>query len=173
MSRTMYDSTTPAAIPSGARVVAWYLDGAVSAWPAGSLDRFADAVKVSITVTGHPGGDIGDVENGDLTPASAAAWIRARGGHRSTIYTFLDNLPAVRDACKGLVYDVWVADWTGQPHAIDGAVAVQYADPAHGSGGDFDLSVVTDASWYPSPPTAAERLAEVAALAAKITAVAS
>ena len=97
--------------------------------------------------------DIADVENGDLTPASAADWIRSRAGHKSTIYCSLDTAPKVREACQGLAYDLWVADWTGSPHEIGGAVAVQYADPAHGSGGNFDLTCVTDAGWYPSPPT--------------------
>lgn len=150
--RTAYDSASPAAIPASARMVLWYLDGRY-AWPADQLARFPRAVKVSITVQGHPAADIADVENGDLTPASAADWIRSRAGHKSTVYCSLDTAPKVREACQGLAYDLWVADWTGQPHEIGGAVAVQYADPAHGSGGDWDLTCVTDDGWYPSPAT--------------------
>ena len=170
--RTAYDSTDPAAIPADARMVMWYLDGRESKWSPQDLERFPDAVKVSITVLGSPVADVADVENGDLTPASAAGWIRSRAGHKATIYCNLSTAPAVREACAGLTYDLWVADWNGEPHAITGAVAVQYADPAHGSGGQFDKSLVTDDSWYPTPPTYGETLeARATTLEAALAAV--
>lgn len=133
-------------------MVLYYMDGKYG-WPSAELARFKDAVKVSITVLGHPVADICDCENGDLTPQGAAAWVRSRAGHLATIYTSLAQVDAVREACKGLKYDLWVADWTGEPHEVPGAVAVQWADPAHGSGGDWDISSVWDDSWYPSAPT--------------------
>lgn len=169
MSRTAYDSATPSAVPDTAKVVLYYLDG--YKWTAADLARFPGAVKVSITVEGHPAGDIADSEAGAMTPEQVAAWIRSRAGHKSTVYCSKDNWAAVRAACKGLSADWLIADWTGEPHGLPGAVGVQYAAPQHGSPGDYDLSFITDDGWYPSPQTDAERLARAAELAAELVAV--
>jgi hypothetical protein len=174
-NRTAYDSADPVAIPSSAKMVLWYLDGAASKWTGGDLARFRDAVKVSITVVGSVIADIADVENEDLTIPGAVDWIRSRGGHRATVYIGAARIPELRAAAKGLHYDVWAADWTGTPHPLPGCVAVQYASPAQNSGGEYDLTEVHDDNWYPSPVswqrTALLRAQDLATASADLAAI--
>jgi hypothetical protein len=153
--RTMYDSTNPDDIPASAEMVAGYIDGAY-AWSSDGWARFPHATHVTVaTQPGTNDGDVLDVEFGDATPAQAPAWIRMRqeaGLAVPTIYCASFAVTHLRTVCAGLRYDLWVAYWTGQPHVMDGAVAVQFADPSS-SGGHFDLSLVTQATW-PAPPPA-------------------
>jgi hypothetical protein len=148
---TMYDSVTPENIPTSAEVVAGYVDGDF-AWPRDAWNRWPEAEKVLITVTGSLTGNVADVENGDLTPASAAEWIKAKqnAGHRGcTIYCSRSNLGAVRAACHGLAYYIWVADWTNSPHAISETVATQYSNVT-----TYDLSMVYSQEWLNTLDTA-------------------
>jgi hypothetical protein len=141
----MYDSVTWEDIPTSAQVVAGYIDGDY-AWPREAWDRFPDAEKVLITVTGSLTGNVADVENGDLTPAQAAEWIEAkqRAGHRGcTIYCSRSNLEAVWSACKDHAYYIWVADWTDSPHSVADTVATQYSNV----GTSYDLSEVYSQEW--------------------------
>ncbi len=156
MPTVMYDSVTAADIPSDAKVVAGYVDGDY-AWSQADWDRFTQAVsKITITTLGGQVADVCDCETGDLTPDMAAGWIQQYPGN--IVYCNRANVPAVMDAMTraGLgqingegfnQYRLWVADWTGQAHmvSIPGAdvVATQYASPEYGSGGHFDLSLVT------------------------------
>ena len=152
----MYDSTEAAAIPADAQVVAGYIDGAF-AWSKADWDRFQipDSQKITITVFGGQLAAVCDCETGDLTPDEAASWIQSYPGN--IVYCNLSTAPAVVQAMKnagmaGLPgestqFYLWIADWTGVPHIPDvpGAtvVACQYADPATGSGGHYDLSLLT------------------------------
>src|SRR5947209_2784972 len=147
--RTMYDSVTAADIPSDAKVVAGYINGRY-AWSEADWARFPSAQQVRITITAATNdGDVLDVEQGDATPDEAPGWIRARqaaGLAVPTIYCSRSVLPTVRAVCDGLRYDVWTADYTGVPHLGDGSAATQYADPAFGSGGHYDVSLCAD--WW-------------------------
>lgn len=156
MTTTMYDSVTAADIPADAPMVAGYANG-IYAWSQADWERFATPRKVLITVTAdYNGADVLDVENGDATPADCNAWIHARqnaGYWAPTIYCEASAVPAVRQACAGLTYALWVAHYTGTPHQEPSAVATQYADPAT-SGGHYDLSLVADDGWpYRTDPT--------------------
>ena len=107
-----------------------------------TIDQGGDGSPVGIA-------DVRDVEAGAWTMAAAvslAGWTAPR----PTIYTSLDNLPALEQA--GWKGDVWVADYTGtqpsSPPAMPAGmtcVAVQYTD--QGGGGTYDLSVVFDPIW--------------------------
>jgi len=166
----MYDSVNPFAIPATAAVVAGYVNGPRSQWPASGWDRFPGAVKIRIDVNGTDpfGSDVIDVENGDATPATAAQWVRARQdrGWWSAAYCSLANLPALRQALAGLHCVFWVAEWTGTPHMVSepGVVATQYRNEP-----GFDLSLVAD-DWFPSPapapagPTKADAVAALGVL---------
>lgn len=136
--------------------VAGYIDGDY-AWTQEEWDLFPGIAHVTITVKGGSAkADVCDCEKGDLTPAQAADWVKARkaeGYDRPTIYTALSNVPAVREATGSYVagkdYDIWVADWTGAAHpvALPGlpaanAAAVQYLNAAH-----WDESCVNDPGW--------------------------
>lgn len=139
----MYDSVDAHEIPS-TRVVAGYIDGAYC-WTADDWDLFKEAVKITITVKGNVTANVADVENGDLTPLSARQWVvsKQQAGHRgATLYCGRASLPAVRAACHGLDYYVWVADWTGEPHPVEGTVATQYKSTAH-----YDESEVYSQEW--------------------------
>jgi hypothetical protein len=85
----------------------------------------------------------------------AADWLRRRQAANypdlPVVYCGLANMPAVQAACSGLDYVIWSASYGmpgtpsyGQPHIDDGAGATQYADPAAGSGGHYDLSLCQD-----------------------------
>lgn len=147
--RTMYDSTNAADIPHSATIVAAYLDGKYKTWN-DVVDRFPTAEKVTITVTGQIHADVIDRETGDVDAAAAARWAREEivHGHTPTIYCNRSSWPEVKAAIASLMPGAhqeqvryWIADWTGRPHRIAGATAVQYADPAT-SGGHYDLSTI-------------------------------
>jgi hypothetical protein len=142
---TMYDAVTPGNIPTSAQVVAGYIDGAY-AWKSEDWARFPDAEKVLITVNGDLRGNVADVENGDMTPASALRWIQAKQGKGiggCTIYCSRDNLSSVLSACHGHAYYIWVADWTDSAHPVSGTVATQYSNVDNA----YDLSEVYSQQW--------------------------
>jgi len=147
----MADSATPQNIPDS-----W--DGAVAAyineryaWPHHQIMRFNQVIRISVNGDAAEArkARVIDVEKFAARPADAPAFIRERirlGHHDATIYCSRDTVPAVRRACEGLTYRLWVADWTGQPHKIHGidAWAVQY----HGGPSlPFDRSII-----YGKPP---------------------
>lgn len=145
--RTMYDSVTPDQIPAGrGDLVVGDIDGRY-AWTPENWDRFAQNVKVLITVTGDLRAQVADCESSDLTPQQVRTWIEKReaaGLRGTTVYVNRQNLPKLISACRGLHYYLWVADWTGHPHQVPGAVATQYYnDPSQA----YDLSAVYDMDW--------------------------
>lgn len=139
---TMYDSTNAANIPTNAGVVAGYVDGKY-AWTQADWDRFPNAVKVRIAVFATTNdGDVLDCENGDATPTKCPGWItmrQAAGVPVPTIYCNLSTMPVVQAACQGLTYNLWIADWTGKSHLVQGSVATQYA-----ADGTYDLSLLSE-----------------------------
>lgn len=149
MTRTMYDSTNPAAIPVTAGMVAGYVDGAF-VWPAAGWARFPRAVKVRIAVFASTNdGVVLDVERGDAAPAQAPGWVQRRraAGMDPSVYCSISLWPAVRAAfhAAGVAEPhYWVAGYPAGGAVIPGgAIAHQYADPLT-SGGQWDLSVVAD-----------------------------
>ncbi|HEY1706401.1 MAG TPA: peptidoglycan-binding domain-containing protein [Trebonia sp.] len=157
MSATMYDSVTPARIPSSASIVAGYVDGEY-AWTAADWGLFPKAkhVRISINGTGNLG-DVLDVEKGNATPADTPGWIarrKAAGLARPSIYCSLSTVPAVRKATGALqldtAYDIWVADWTGKSHELEAPLpgaAVWMVATQWESTRDYDVSTVYSSSW--------------------------
>jgi hypothetical protein len=154
--KTMYDSVNPNAIPTLAAgdMVAYYVDGKKSAWPASALadSRWDGHEMVSITVVGGTTvADVVDCEKGDVTDTQAAAWWQWMGqqGHMPTIYCAKGRADGVVTECRKLISDakpqLWIADWTNLPHmvTIDNAVvvAVQWTSD---TGADYDESLVGD-----------------------------
>jgi hypothetical protein len=156
MTRNMYDSTDPTIIPTSAQIVAYY----PHAWGT-DVSGHKDALVVSIDNTGAHADDchILDVESGAASNATAAEWIQSwhklhpsgldcMNGHiaKPVIYTSTSNLPALRGATSGLLYDTWAAQWDGNTTPVAGCFAKQYAD--HGPNGEnYDMSVVFDDLW--------------------------
>lgn len=163
--RTMYDSVSASSLPSNARMVAGYVDGLYRN-VAALRTRFPKATLVRITVTGGTlDAHVADVERGDLSPQSGAAWAQRKhhAGQHGTLYCSTSVRSAVETECRklGLVlgrdYSIWQAQYDGRADIPAGAVAKQYlGDHPNGHGGTYDASVVAD-HWPgvdpdPAPP---------------------
>lgn len=148
---TVYDSVTPADIPTGAKGIAGYVDGAygpanANGWTEAAWARFSASFRIGIAVSASTdAGHFLDVETGNATPGQVAGWVemRIRAGLKAPgVYCSADNEAAIAAArAAGAV--LWIASWTGTPPetmATD-QVGTQYADPDHSSGGHWDLSV--------------------------------
>jgi len=150
--------TDPQAIRAryGDILAAGYITGSY-AWTEEQFALFSEVIRIVTYLTDD--GDVADVENGDLTPAQAGDWIalrKASGYCRPTVYCGIGNVSAVRIGAGAYVlgadYDLWVADWTGQPHQVTalppgpeaGCAATQYAGNVDGIA---DLSAVYDPAW--------------------------
>lgn len=174
--RAMYDSTTPAAIPENAEMVAGYLNGDFT-WTREEWARFKNAVKVGIVISAINEGHVLDVETGDATPQQAPGWVKARraAGHtRPTVYVNRSNAHAVIDACAkeglepGKQFWLWLATLDGTDTTdLPAVVAIQDKD-AKALGFNADSSVVLDPTWHPSPMSVLERFARIAVLADEI-----
>src|ERR1035437_2736494 len=161
MTRTMYDSVTMGAIPTSAKMVAFYVDGLYANGTACKA-RFPNAIRVGIAV--FPSTDDGvvlDCETGDATPSQCPGWVVKRRGHGvdPTVYCSESVWPQVQAAFaanKVAQPHYWIAAYPGIGQKLyAGSIAHQYADPP-GSGGNFDLSIVAD-FWpgvdsNPQPP---------------------
>lgn len=187
MGGILLDSTNPnavlEAIKAGRqwrnmriRAGAGYIDGPNSQWPPSAFTalRATGLSVVEITVTGIPGADVADVEKGDLSPASGAAWAadEKKAGRFPVLYVNRSNKPAVITECgnrnlsPGHDYWLWVAtlDQTftdaggGDLRTEPGVVAVQFASAAQ-TGIEADASVITAAgnSWLRLEPVWQER----------------
>lgn len=168
--RVMYDSAHMDAIPLEAAIVAGYPHrGGDTVWdPA----RFPRALVMAIDQHGNHPDDChaADYEQFAIFgPSAILSWVMswhhlhpgglaAQGGFftRPVVYTDVANLGDVRRTLAGQVWDLWVAAWPGAgPVLQDGAEAHQYASDSStpGSGGDFDLSVVSAGFGVrPAPP---------------------
>lgn len=161
MTTLMYDGVNSLApgiarqFPHAAKV-AGYLNGRY-AWSHSDWALFPNADHVTITVSASlNAGDVLDVEAGDAMPAEAAMWIRARkasGLHRPTVYCSRSVIPDVRVGTGRFVlgadYDIWVADYTGQPHqvAAPGMPAASCAATQYSAANAYDVSAVYDPGW--------------------------
>lgn len=147
--RDMYDSVTPADIPSSALMIAGYVDGPYR-WSAAGWARFPNAVKVRIATRASTNdGNCLDVERGDASPLEAPEWVemRRRAGVWPSVYCnqlfgWSDVRQAFRNA--GVIEPpYWVARYNNVKTIPADAVAKQYANSTM-AGGHYDLSVVAD-----------------------------
>jgi hypothetical protein len=131
--RTIYDSTSPAAIPAGQHV-ATYSNGAYQASAASVADR-GNVLWIDTNGTNTHASAL-DVEPGDATPAQAAQWVShklsASPRTDAIVYTFKAQWGAVQDSIHALPASMqshvkyWIADPTGTPHNVPGAAATQW-----------------------------------------------
>lgn len=153
MTRTMWDGVNSdaraiAGLAKPGDLVAYYIDG-YFAWTKSEIALFPSQQHVTITVLGNSA-DVADCETGDMTPESAANWVRkqkAGGYNRPTIYRSLSMMDDVRKTTGNLVmgkdWDGWVADYDNRTDVVyGGAAAKQYK-----STNSFDESVVYDDQW--------------------------
>lgn len=160
MTRTMYDSTDPGNIPSGAQIVCYY----PHAWGT-NLSAHGSALQIRIDNRGDHADDCHalDVESGAATNAIAAEWVASwhklhPGGmnavngwiRRPVLYTSAANLGSLRSAVNNSNVDYWAAQWDGSTAPIAGCFARQYVD--HGPHGEnYDMSLVYDDTWGVKP----------------------
>lgn len=167
--RTMYDSVNMDAIPLSAVAVAGYPHRSPTVWNPG---RFPCALVMAIDQRGdHPDDcHAADVEGGDvpILVANIRSWVEqwhlhhphgmpAQNGFfaRPVVYCNEATLPAVQNALHGLAWSSWITAWPGPGPVLEpGWDAHQYASDTTGSGGDFDLSVISPGfGARPAPPS--------------------
>lgn len=172
MTRTMYDSTTPAAIPADAQMVAGYVDGAY-AWTDADWARFPNAVKVRIAVNPATNdGHVLDVEPGNWDAVQSVDWVIMRragifptGLAEPTVYCgiltgySMADVLAAHQARGVPPPQIWLANWDGLAQLPTGVIAKQYQHgPIEAPG--TDVSIVAD-YWPgvdPAPPDIETRI---------------
>jgi hypothetical protein len=161
-TRIMYDSTDPTIIPATAEIVAYY----PHAWGT-DISKHEHALVVRIDNRGDHADDchILDVEAGAANNTTAHEWVMswhklhpqgldAVNGwiRKPVLYCSESALPALRTACAGLDYDIWVANWSTGTTPVAGCFAKQFTD--HGPHGEnYDMSAVYDDTWGHKPTT--------------------
>lgn len=147
MTREMQDgiNSDAAGMDHSIALVAYYIDGPF-AWTAAEIALFPHSVHVRIATRWTTrDGNVIDQENGDATPAQAAAWANQRrldGYAWPTVYCTEANKPLVIAAFQAIGEPLplwWLAHWDNLDVLPAGAIAKQYADP-----GPLDKSVVAD-----------------------------
>lgn len=168
MSIVMFDSIDISQIPAGPAAVAGYVDGA---WPNAQAlaARFPHARLLTIAVDPARDADCLDIETGDATPGSAAAWYarqKARGVQRPCLYASVSAMQAeVSPALKAAGIDrvavrLWTAHYAGLhvcAHDTCGELSFQ-ADgtqwTSRAFGRNLDQSLLA-ASFFASSPAPA------------------
>lgn len=164
---TMIDSVTSGAIPKGTPVVAGYVDGPYgptdpAGWPVAAWHSFPGSELVTITVTGLAGARVYDIETGDGTPQTGAAWAHREiaGGRRPTLYFSQSLWPQITNALERIgvnpnSVDYWIADYVPvkPTHLPDSRVAWQWLANVTVNGHFVDYSI-TNGVWpgTPAPP---------------------
>jgi hypothetical protein len=146
----MFDSVTPAYIPSWSKLTALYINGRYAASP----NYRKGHIYIDVNGSDPWGASILDVETGDATPNDVVPWLRVRNKiGQGVIYCNRDTLPVVQENARGLDYFVWLATLDGTiPESFQGGgtlVAVQ-AFSAEMIGINVDMSLVVDLEWWNS-----------------------
>lgn len=155
MSRVMYDSVNPRSIPRDAKMVAGYIDGSVSRWPAEAWGWFPGAKMVRISAVGSTwDADVFDVEAGAIWPPSRVVplVVEARKhGRNPTVYVNeLNDWGPTREAFRraGVAEPHWwVANYNGRPEVPAGSVGRQYANPSEPLGNPLNKPWHTKGHW--------------------------
>jgi hypothetical protein len=161
--KTMYDSQYPSVFPSNADLVVSYVDGPQASNFGAAQSKFGSKA-LSITWTGQ-NADIADAET-SFPLTNMQAWIKAqnaRGIKKPVVYAIYSgvgtNYAQVKQAVGTMDVSYWLSDWTGKPHTLPGADAVQYGaqaspsspmitDPSKAGGHTYDLSFVSPSFPY-------------------------
>jgi peptidoglycan hydrolase-like protein with peptidoglycan-binding domain len=163
----MYDAINLSQIPADAPAAAGYVDGH---WPTYARLRgmFPRAHLLSIAVTAASNADCLDIETGDATPASAAAWYERQKGRvtRPCLYASAsvmqaDVVPVIQAAgIPRAAVRLWSAHYTGTPHICGPATCRAMSISADGTqwtnaafGRDLDESLLA-ADFFAAPAPA-------------------
>jgi hypothetical protein len=153
----MYDDVNVSLIPTDAKLIASYIDGARTADNLQQVQaRFPAAKILTITVTGAHDADAGDIETGDMSPQSGARWARTMigRGERPAVYANRSTMPSVIAELRRLGIArrdvrIWTADYTFFPHlpvfrwgaSLTASDACQWTDKSHGRSLDESICV--------------------------------
>lgn len=167
MTIAMPDSITPGNMPMGYEAYLGYTDGN---WPTATRlpVLFPGAKVVSLTVTGATDDADGcDQESGDLSPSSAAMWLKHQllsGKQRPVLYASRDSVPLTLDILAPLgvarsQLRILSAHYTGQAHICSAACGAtftadgtQWTSQYPGVGGTrIDMSCLADDFFGPVP----------------------
>jgi hypothetical protein len=188
----MYDSVTPANLPSGGDAYLGYVDGRWATY-AEVKARFPTARHLSLAVFPQDDAEGCDCENGDLTPGQVPSWVRrqmTRGQWRPVVYASASVMNSILGglAAAGITRSqvrLLSAHYEAGKHICAPAACgypqadgTQWTDEAHGVNGTLvDESVLAgdffDAVPPPPPPppagppyrhltTSGESLADIA-----------
>lgn len=151
----MFDDVNVGLLPAGGDIYGVYVDGHFANHTAVAA-KFPSARLLTITVIGSKA-EAGDIETGDMTPASGARWARrmlAAGVHRPVCYANRSTMPAVIAELRAAgirrsQVRLWVADYTFHPHLpvlrwgsrLTTADACQWTDKSHGRSLDESICV--------------------------------
>jgi hypothetical protein len=162
MTRTMFDFTGAnlGRIPAGASIYASYGNGKYAVDEEEFARQFPDAIRLLIDVLGTAADrcQIADVEQGDLTIATAIQWIQSYKvlhGKPGTVYGSRDTMDALVPAASGagqlagFDYHIWLATLDGSDPQRPGVIGVQDKTVDN----LYDHSVIYDDNWYPGPVT--------------------
>jgi len=129
-----YDSVEPGVLPAG-QAAAVYADGPFATSSA-AVAGHENVLWIDVN-GGDPNANALDVEPGDASAATAAAWVSAKltasPDATAIIYTFIDEWPSVIAEVSTLPAAMrshvkyWISDPTGVPHMVAGAAATQWA----------------------------------------------
>lgn len=165
MTRIGGDSVNLASNPAGVDVAFYYINGSLGVTTgADAAKRHPGKVVLGIDVNGSaPSAAVRDWETGDKG-GSLEQWVidhnKASGTRDAAVYCNRSTIAEVRQLTGSQVlgtdYHLWVATDDGTLYAEPGTVACQVATI-----GGYDLSVIWDDGWHPSPGSTALLKAEI------------
>lgn len=172
MTRIAGDSVNLASNPPGVDIAFYYVNGSLGVvTEAQAQARHPGKLVLGIDVLGTaPAAAVRDWENGNKS-GSLEQWVadhnQASGVKDACVYCNRATIPEVRQLTGSQVlgrdYWLWVATLDGTLYAEPGTVACQVATI-----GGYDLSVIYDDSWHPSPSATAHLKANILQCAAAL-----
>lgn len=127
----MFDAVTVSNIPSGARAVAGYVNGAFTTFPKLKV-LFPHARRLSIAVNSSADADILDIERGDATIADAVGWYRRKSTNRGFYIGAAEANQLINALAAASIhrddYLLWTAHWDGEHICGPGSCGVVSSD---------------------------------------------
>ena len=164
MTRIGGDSVNLASNPAGVDVAFYYVNGLYAAKEADVAARHPGKLVLGIDVNGSaPSAAVRDWETGDKG-GSLEQWVidhnKASGVKDACVYCNRSTIPEVRQLTGAQVlgtdYILWVSTLDGTLYTGPGVGLCQVATI-----GGYDLSVIWDDGWHPSPDGAAHVKADI------------
>lgn len=169
MTRIACDSVRLLADPQAADVAFFYVNGSYAQKPSDVAARFPGKVTLGIDVLGTaPQAAVRDWETGDKG-GNLEQWVighnKASGAKDACVYCNRSTVAEVRQltGTQVLGVDYWliVATLDGTLVTGPGIVGCQVVTTGPAATGQYDLSVIWDDGWHPSPSPIAHLKADI------------